>query len=55
MEDDQVVPRLIEALRLKDGVIITFEDGKSAVYSAALLYAMFPKADESIQDLSDHD
>jgi len=55
MEEDQAIPRIVEALRAKDGVIITFADGKSAVYSAALLYAMFPKTDESIEDLSARD
>jgi hypothetical protein len=42
MEENNT-PRIIEALRMKDGVLITFEDGKSAIYSAALLYAVFPK------------
>ena len=44
------VPHIIEALRLKDGVVITFADNKIAVYSAALLYAMFSKADELNDD-----
>jgi len=55
MKDVKVIPRVIEALRLRDGVVITFEDGKCAVYTAALLYAMFPNADELIQDMSDQD
>jgi hypothetical protein len=55
MEHDKATPRIIEALRLRDGVAITFEDGKCAVYTAALLYAMFPNADELIQDMSDQD
>lgn len=49
MEDDQPIPRLIEALRSRDGII------KYALYSAALLYAMFPKANELIEDLRDQD
>lgn len=44
--------RIVEALRLKDGVFITFEDGKCAIYWAALLHAMFPKADQSIREES---
>jgi len=52
---DHRIPRIIEALRLKDGVLITFEDGKTAIYSAALLYAVFPKAHELNEDLSDRD
>ena len=55
MDDDKAIPRIIEALRMRDGVIITFADGKSALYTAALLYAMFPNADELIQDMSDQD
>jgi hypothetical protein len=53
MEDDKAIPRIIEALRMRDGVIITFVDGKCALYTSALLYAMFPNADELIQDMSD--
>jgi hypothetical protein len=37
-------PRIIYAERWGDGVIITFDDGKSAIYSAALLYATFSQA-----------
>jgi hypothetical protein len=55
MEDDKAVPRIIEALRSSRGVIITFEDGKFAEYTSALLYAMFPNADELIQDTNDQD
>ena len=36
-EDD--APRIVEAERIADGVIVTFEDGMCAVYSASLLYA----------------
>jgi hypothetical protein len=55
MEDVKTTLRIIEALRLRDGVLITFVDGKCALYTAALLYAMFPNADELIQDMSDRD
>lgn len=55
MEDDKATLRVIEALRMKDGVIITFVDGKCAFYTAALLYAMFPNSDELVQDLNDQD
>lgn len=47
------IPRIVEALRLRDGVLVTFEDGKRAIYSAALLYAVFPKAAEWIKEESD--
>jgi len=51
--DDPNTPRIVEALRLRDGVLITFQDGKRAIYSAALLYDVFPKADEGIEEESD--
>jgi hypothetical protein len=38
--------RVVDAERLGDGVIITFDDGKSAVYSASLLQAIFTQAQE---------
>jgi hypothetical protein len=37
-------PRIIYAEWLMDGVVVTFSDGNSAIYSAALLYASFPEA-----------
>jgi hypothetical protein len=55
MDDDKATPRIIEALRMKDGVIITFSDGKCALYSATLLHSMLPNADELIQDTNDRD
>lgn len=39
MEVNSVNQRIIEALRARDGVIITFEDGKYAKFPARLLYA----------------
>jgi hypothetical protein len=39
-------PRIIDAERLRDGVVITFEDGKSALYSASLLQSFFSQAEE---------
>ena len=55
MQDGKLSPRVIEASRLKDGLLITFEDGKCAVYTAGLLYSMFPDADQVMQDLNDED
>ncbi len=37
-------PHLLAAERLNGGVIITFDDGKCAVYSASLLYATLDQA-----------
>jgi hypothetical protein len=43
--DIQPTPRVLSAERLERGVIIDFEDGKSAVYSASLLYSVLPRAE----------
>jgi hypothetical protein len=43
--EDLIVPGIIDAERLGDGVIISFEDGTSALYSTALIYAMLPQAE----------
>jgi hypothetical protein len=32
--------------RFRAGVVITFEDGKSALYSSDLLHGTFPQAEE---------
>ena len=37
-------PQVVEAARLYDGVLISFDDGTSALYSAALLYANLAQA-----------
>ncbi len=37
-------PHILAAERLNVGVVITFDNGESAIYSAALLYSMFPQA-----------
>ena len=37
-------PVILEAELLDEGAVITFTDGKSAFYSAALLYAVFNRA-----------
>ena len=43
---DTSIPRILYADRLNGGVIITFDDGKCAVYSAALLHATLPQAEQ---------
>ena len=53
MEENPVIPRIIEALRMRDGVIITFKDGTYAKYPASLLYSLLPKAAEMSGNLSD--
>jgi hypothetical protein len=42
-------PRIISADRLADSIIVTFEDGRCAIYSASLLYAAFPHAEEVVE------
>ena len=41
--------RVVHVDRFDGGVLITFDDGKSAAYSASLLRAMFDKAQEIIE------
>jgi hypothetical protein len=38
--------RIRSADKLREGLAITFEDGKCAIYSAALLYAALPQAEQ---------
>jgi len=40
--------RVVAAEKLSGGGIISFDDGKSALYSASLLHALFSQADELI-------
>jgi hypothetical protein len=43
-------PRVIDAERLEDGLIISFADGKTAVYTASLLHSVFSQAQEPQPD-----
>jgi hypothetical protein len=43
--ENPITPRIVSAERLGGGIIITFEDGKSALYPAALMYSMFHQAE----------
>lgn len=49
-------PRIISVEKVGGAVVITFEDGKCAVCSAALLYTILPHA-KAVDDcgLPDHD
>ena len=44
--ETQTNPIVVSAEKFARGVVITFDDGKSALYSASLLHAIFPQADE---------
>ena len=37
-------PRITAAVRMTDGLAITFDDGKTAIYSSELLKKNFPEA-----------
>jgi hypothetical protein len=39
-----VPPRIVAAERMEDGIFIEFDDGRSALYSASLLYSALPQA-----------
>jgi len=55
-------PRIIFSDRLENGIVIGFDDGKTAYYSAALLHAALPQAqmmpsdseDTALTKVSDH-
>ena len=47
-------PRITYVERMSGGVVVTFEDGRCAVYSAALLNATFSQA-EDLTDLPNPD
>jgi hypothetical protein len=45
METNRRLPRVVCAERLCGDLVVTFEDGSAALYSAALLYAILPQAE----------
>ena len=46
-----MTPDIIEVERVAAGVLIVFEDGRSAVYSTVLLYELLPSAQAVIDVL----
>jgi hypothetical protein len=44
--ETQIVPHVVWAERIGNGIIVTFNDGKCAVYSAVLLYTAFSQAEQ---------
>jgi len=48
------VPCIIFAERLSGGVVIAFDDGRCALFSASLLYTTIPQA-EDLTDLPNPD
>ena len=43
-------PLIIDSDRMDNSIIVSFEDGKTALYSAALLYELLPRAQELPSD-----
>ena len=46
-------PRVLSADRTDNGVVVVFDDGKCAFYSALLLHATLPQAKEIPEDGED--
>ena len=46
-----MTPDIVEVERVPAGVLIVFEDGRSAIYSTALLYELLPTAQLVVDDL----
>ena len=43
--ETKATPSIVSVEKIDDSLLIEFADGKSALYSASLLYASLPKAD----------
>lgn len=46
-----MTPDIVEVERVPAGVLIVFEDGRSATYSTVLLYELLPNAQPVVDDL----
>ena len=42
--DARPEPRIVSSDRMDSGIVVSFDDGKTALYSAALLHATLPQA-----------
>jgi hypothetical protein len=51
MNEETVIPSVTEVERVAGGVLIVFEDGRSAIYSNVLLYDLLRNAQSVIDDL----
>jgi hypothetical protein len=51
--DDKPIPKIVEAERTSRGLLITFEDGKQALYSNVLLHQLYHVADILSEDMPD--
>ena len=50
-----MTPDIVEVERVPAGVLITFENGGSAVYATALLYELLPNAQPVAENLGPKD
>ena len=50
---DSVEPHVISVDRMDDGAVVSFGDGRTAFFSAALLYATLPQAREMPSNFED--
>jgi hypothetical protein len=50
-----VEPRIVEAERTASGLLITFQDGETALYSPRLLWSMFEMAEKIPEDIPEDD
>jgi len=48
-------PRVTFSDRMDNGIVVGFDDGKTAYYSAALLHAVLPQAQMMPSDSEDSD
>jgi hypothetical protein len=44
--ETQIELRILSADRMESGLLITFNDGRSAIYSTSFLYAAFGQAED---------
>ena len=53
MIDAQTDPRILSTEKYENAVLVTFEDGRCALYSASLLHATLPQAEQLWDDEKD--
>jgi len=46
-------PRIVYVERLRGGAVIGFDDGRTALYSAALLHSIYQSAEELLEQEQD--
>jgi hypothetical protein len=47
----QLEPTIVDTERLHDGALVLFSDGRSAIYSPALLLSVFDQAEDATESL----